>query len=44
MSYQVETLPTAWRDLDGILAWIAQRSPRGAVGLRDAFEKQVEAL
>ncbi len=44
MSYQVRLLRRARNDLDQILAYIAERSPRGAARLLARFEDAVQQL
>src|SRR4051794_36535902 len=44
MSYQVRVLARARADLDGIVAWIAERSPEGAARLVARFEEALVRL
>ena len=44
MSYQVELTARAERDVDGILAWLAQRSSQGAMTWYERFNHVLEQL
>jgi plasmid stabilization system protein ParE len=44
MSYQVRVLARARQDLDGIVAYVAERSPEGAARLVARFEEALTKL
>ena len=44
MAFRVIVVPTAQKDLDEIIAWVAERSPDGAARLLEQFHSVLGAL